>query len=133
MCCAGHPPALIARRDGRVELAGKGALLGVFAHPELTDEEVVLERGDTAILYTDGLLEAGPTTQHLSVDDLAALLADSHELPTEKIVARLRDHAFSRVTGRLADDLLVLAVRFTGVGGTPAASDLAAEVAVPSS
>jgi PAS domain S-box-containing protein len=133
VCSAGHPPAMIVRRDGRVELAGRGALLGVFAHPELSDEEVILERGDTAILYTDGLLEAGATTQHLSVDDLAALLADSHELPTEKIVARLRENAFSRVTGVLTDDLLVLAVRFTGGGTRPLDSDLAAELAVPGS
>jgi serine phosphatase RsbU (regulator of sigma subunit) len=84
-----------------------------------------------AILYTDGLLEAGTTAQHLSVEELGALLADSQELPAQKIVARLRENAFSRATGRLADDLLVLALRFTGDGETPVASDLAAQVPAP--
>jgi PAS domain S-box-containing protein len=128
---AGHPPALIARRDGRIEVAGRGALLGVFARPELTEQELVLDPGDMAILYTDGLLEAGTTAQHLSVEELGALLADSQELPAQKIVARLRENAFSRATGRLADDLLVLALRFTGDGETPLASDLAAQVPAP--
>jgi serine phosphatase RsbU (regulator of sigma subunit) len=59
LASAGHPPALIARADGRVEeLGGRGTLLGVFPDPIIAESSAVLEMGDALALYTDGLLEA---------------------------------------------------------------------------
>jgi serine phosphatase RsbU (regulator of sigma subunit) len=113
---AGHPPALVARSGGAIETVGHGALMGVFPRPELGEDEVVLERGDTVVLYTDGLLEAGPYTEHLSVEDLTGVVAQSVGLPPGRIVSGLRDDAFVRAGRRFKDDLLVLAVRFLGDG-----------------
>jgi PAS domain S-box-containing protein len=116
VCSAGHPPALVVRRDGEIETVGQGTLLGIFPDPELMEEELVLERGDTAILYTDGLLEAGSVAQHLTVEELGARVRGSHELAPQRIVSRLRDDVFARAGNRLTDDLLVLATRFVGDG-----------------
>jgi sigma-B regulation protein RsbU (phosphoserine phosphatase) len=54
----GHPPALIARADGRAEyLSATATVLGLF--PRWDCELVVtrLDPGDTLVLYTDGVSE----------------------------------------------------------------------------
>jgi serine phosphatase RsbU (regulator of sigma subunit) len=113
---AGHPPALVLRRDGAIEGVGKGALLGIFHTPELSEQAVILEQGDTVILYTDGLLETGSLEHHLSVEELTGAVSGAADLSPQKIVSGLRDDAFARAGSRLADDLLVLAVRFGEAG-----------------
>ena len=38
VCCGGHPPPLLIRRDGTVEEAGTpGTLLGIYEHVQLSD------------------------------------------------------------------------------------------------
>ena len=59
--CAGHPPALIRRADGRVESladTGGGPPFGVIPGVPYEAERFRLERGDSLVLYTDGVLEA---------------------------------------------------------------------------
>jgi serine phosphatase RsbU (regulator of sigma subunit) len=113
VCSAGHPPALVVRGDGAIEAVGHGSLLGIFPSPEFALEEISLGAGDTVVLYTDGLLEAGSLADHLSVEQLAGLVAQTaHESPAA-IAAELRDDAFARAGRRLVDDLLVLALRCT--------------------
>ena len=58
-CNAGHDPALLLRRDGRLEkLSTGGPLLGVLAEAQFHQESVSLEPGDTFLLYTDGTIDA---------------------------------------------------------------------------
>ena len=57
----GHPPPLIRRADGRVEVVAMkpGLMIGSAPIPvRLTDTRVDLGPADTLILYTDGYLEA---------------------------------------------------------------------------
>ncbi len=56
----GHPPALLLRADGRagyVPTTG-GMLVGLLPTPTFVTAGIRLERGDTLLLYTDGLIEA---------------------------------------------------------------------------
>jgi len=56
---AGHPPPLIRRRDGTVvELSAPGLPLGVRRKGDTEPGDLVLERGSTLVLYTDGLIES---------------------------------------------------------------------------
>ena len=58
---AGHPPALVRKRDGQVmDLPGTTLLLGAqtFAEFETNQRTVRLEPGDVIIAYTDGAFEA---------------------------------------------------------------------------
>jgi len=60
---AGHPPAVLRRRDGVVtEIEGPpGRLIGIEGAGDcFSDVTVNLEPGDAIILYTDGLTEASP-------------------------------------------------------------------------
>ena len=57
-CGAGHPPALLVRRDGRVEaLAEGGPLLGAVPGANFSTGRVVMEPGDNLIGYSDGILD----------------------------------------------------------------------------
>lgn len=70
---AGHPPPLLLRPDGTVELLERRGetLLGTRAAVRRTDHEVELPAGASLVLYTDGLVERRGSTLD---DGLAALL-----------------------------------------------------------
>jgi serine phosphatase RsbU (regulator of sigma subunit) len=71
--CGGHPLPLIVRADGSTEELGvPGTLLGLVEHPELQDRAADLNGGDTLVLYTDGLTEAGAPEQVWAPEELAA-------------------------------------------------------------
>jgi hypothetical protein len=79
LASAGHPPALIARADGRVEQLGeRGTLLGVFPDPIIAESSAVLEVGDALALYTDGLLEAHAPEHIVTPEALVDRVARMH-------------------------------------------------------
>ena len=58
---AGHPPAMIHKRSGKVvPLNNRGGILNdaSFWKPKFEEEEFQLDPGDKIILYTDGITEA---------------------------------------------------------------------------
>lgn len=58
-CSAGHPPALLLRADGKLELLSDGGLLlGVKASAPYVRGCVQLEAGDVLLAYSDGVLES---------------------------------------------------------------------------
>ncbi|NAZ77996.1 SpoIIE family protein phosphatase [Kineococcus sp. T13] len=110
---AGHPPAVVVRPDGSVlALTGEQAdlLLGVLPGTERVDAEVLLERGSTVLLYTDGLVERRDQSlqeglQRLQ-DVLERLAAEDTDLDT--LVDRLLERM---LPPRPEDDVAVVAVR----------------------
>lgn len=58
-CNAGHNPPLLVRSDGTVsELHSSGAVLGQFLSWPYGQNELRFDRGDTLLLFTDGIVEA---------------------------------------------------------------------------
>jgi sigma-B regulation protein RsbU (phosphoserine phosphatase) len=58
-CSAGHPPSLLLRADGRLELLSEGGpLLGVFPGASFTRGSVELRAGDVLLACSDGILES---------------------------------------------------------------------------
>ncbi|MCD6021144.1 MAG: Magnesium or manganese-dependent protein phosphatase [Actinomycetia bacterium] len=57
-CLGGHPPPLVIRADGSLDVVGKpGSLLGLFEDISLYEAHAELGRGDAIALFTDGLTE----------------------------------------------------------------------------
>jgi sigma-B regulation protein RsbU (phosphoserine phosphatase) len=55
---AGHPYPMLRRRDGMISELGSGGLpLGIRDELECPTGEVVIDRGDTLLLFTDGVVE----------------------------------------------------------------------------
>src|SRR5205823_1269236 len=76
LALAGHPPAMIIRAGGRVEKSGTfGTMLGLREDAVMHDTEVVLNRGDVLLLYTDGVTEAGPRSAQFGDHGFEELLA----------------------------------------------------------
>jgi PAS domain S-box-containing protein len=106
----GHPPALVLRADGTVEPVGvAGTLLGVFADPRLHEVETELQPGDTVLLYTDGVTEAGPAGAEIGDDGLARILAGLRGLSPDEIVDGVEQAAVDAQDGKPRDDIALVA------------------------
>jgi serine phosphatase RsbU (regulator of sigma subunit) len=106
----GHPPALVLRADGMVEPVGvAGTLLGVFADPRLHEVDVELRRGDTVLLYTDGVTEAGPAGDEIGDEGLAQILAGLRGLSPDQIVDAVEQAAVEAQDGKPRDDIALVA------------------------
>lgn len=55
---AGHNPPVVLRRKGKIERLGTcGMCLGMFPAEKYSSNSVTLEKGDIAVLFTDGITE----------------------------------------------------------------------------
>jgi len=109
----GHEPALVRRAgsDRIDELNSTGPPLGAFAESEFEQEVVPLMPGDTMLLYTDGISEAGVSRANmLGSNGLIDMLRD--EPPTET-ARELVEHLITRVkefsNNVLRDDVCIVA------------------------
>ncbi len=109
--CGGHPLPLVVRADGTTEHAGiPGTLLGLVEHPELTDSAAELRSGDTIVLYTDGLTEAGAPEQIWTPEEIADAARGAAGAPPGDTVSRLLAATVDGVPSP-RDDVAVLALR----------------------
>ena len=118
-CRAGHPKPLLMQLEEKGWLDTEGMLLGVGEDGEFEERSIRLERGDTVVLYTDGLLEARDREERFFGTDgvrkaaLGALASPAKEM-AERIVAAAREYTAPRP---IADDMTVLVVRYGQTSG----------------
>ena len=106
----GHPPALVLRASGEVEALGRsGTLLGVFVDPILHETSTELRPGDTVLLYTDGVTEAGSPDAEIGEEGVAALLAEMRDMSPEQIVDAIEQAAVDAQAGKPRDDIALVA------------------------
>ena len=109
----GHNPVLVATADGLTEVPSRGAALGVRTGLQFPEDEVVLEKGATLALYTDGLTEArSPDGELFGLERLEAALAEAQSVPIEQTLDSVwgRVGAF-RATADPSDDATLLLAR----------------------
>ena len=110
VACGGHPLPLVIRADGTTEYVGEpGTLLGLIPNPALQDRSSELRGGDTLVLYTDGLTEAGAPERLWRPDELAAAAAAVAGAPAAATV----DHLLAATVDSVPhprDDVAVLAL-----------------------
>jgi sigma-B regulation protein RsbU (phosphoserine phosphatase) len=109
----GHLPPLLLRVDGQIEkLSATTTVLGLFEKWECAVAEVQLARGDTLVLYTDGVTEAeNAQGEQFGESSLAEILVAQRDLPVpallESIVAAVRKFS----DGEQADDITLVIAR----------------------
>ena len=112
LALGGHPPALVLHADGTVEPLGRfGGLLGAHPDPPLDDSRCTLQPGESLVLYTDGVTEAGPRLDPIGQDGLVALLANARGGGPDEIVDVVERAVLDAHQGEPRDDLAVLALR----------------------
>ncbi|WP_338692971.1 PP2C family protein-serine/threonine phosphatase [Streptomyces sp. Q6] len=111
---AGHPPPLIVRTDGRVEEAKtRGTLIGALPEVNATTATVLLEPGETCLMYSDGITEAhgGPLGDRMFDESrLRAALSECAGLPAEAVTERVHMVASQWVGDGPHDDMALLAI-----------------------
>lgn len=106
----GHPWPLLLHADGTVEPVGEpGPLVGIFERARFTETSVAVMPGDTLLLYTDGLTEAGPGAPNIYDGTLQRILATLADQPAEVVADALLDSV--RSTPRQRDDIAILVAR----------------------
>jgi len=102
-CSAAHPPPVLLRADGRIELLDRiGTFIGLDGIVPFEEDEKQLAAGDRLVFYTDGVVECEDEKgAFFGQERLLTLLKKLQEEPLE----------------RLLDNLLEALVVFTGAAG----------------
>jgi len=109
---AGHHPPLLVSPDGQARQIGQtGTLLGVIEPISVTETQAALHPGETLLLYTDGVPDAGRSGRQLGEHGLLELCTQAPRLTLAGLLERIEQAARERADGRLRDDIALLAVR----------------------
>ena len=108
---AGHPPPMLLRADGSVQVlaARPDLVVGVDADRPRGDHAAALPPGSTLLLYTDGLIErrADGRSIDAGTERLAGCLRELAGRPLEDLL----DELVTRLGDGRDDDIALLAVR----------------------
>jgi PAS domain S-box-containing protein len=111
---AGHPLPLVLRADGDLEEIGKhGTLLGAFDDATRLDVTGHLRRGDTLVLFTDGLEERRCGAAFFGDEAFATVMRGAVGMSADGIVEDLRVALRDFGTAAFADDVAILALQAT--------------------
>ncbi len=113
---AGHPPPILRRPDGAVELldGSLGPPIGI-THPGVAPVHTAIEPGSLLVLYTDGLIER----RSRSIDDgLAELARAVRSVPDDADAERAKAIVLDRLvgSGHHEDDIAIIVVRIPFAG-----------------
>lgn len=108
---AGHPTPLVLRADGTVETVNaQGVLSGVLTGVEYAEVSVWLTKGDTLLLYTDGIYEARGPEGFYGMRRLLDLLPEYAGTAPEVVCAAVEQSVVEHLCGGPHDDMALLAV-----------------------
>ncbi len=115
ICNAGHLPPLLFHQGAVRRIDATGLPVGVFCNEHFAVNTIQLEKGDTLLLYTDGLSEAlDQDGIEFGMDRVARLFRDNRELgPRALLDACVRDLSSFGVARMPADDVTLMAIRRT--------------------
>ena len=113
-CSAGHPPALLLRANGKLELLSEGGLLlGVIPAAPYVKGRVALNHGDVLLAYSDGVLESvNESDEEFGYGRIESQLrrarSDSADALLFSVLGAVQDFAATRP---LVDDMSLVIVR----------------------
>ncbi len=116
---AGHDNPYLIHQDGTVEMirpVKKKLPVAAFENTQYLINEIVLTKGDTVFLYTDGVPEATDANDQMyTTDRLESALKDNHDAVPKTLLEAVRKDVDGFVgSAPQFDDLTMLAFRFLG-------------------
>jgi PAS domain S-box-containing protein len=108
---AGHPPPAVLTSAGEATVLDGDSvdlLLGVAPGRERSERVAVLNRSDTMLLYTDGLIERRDRDVDAGTKELLTVLRECADLPLDELCDRVLERLF---LSDAEDDVAMLAVR----------------------
>lgn len=111
LATAGHPAPLIVRGDGRVEQAEVyGTAAGLVSGMRYGATALELHRGDTMVMFTDGIDEAWGAGGQYGMARLHALLPAYAGAAPEVVCEAVEQDVMEYLDGRPHDDMAMVAV-----------------------
>lgn len=108
LCIAGHNPPFLLKDGKVISLNATGIPVGLFAQSDYELVEFDLCKGNSLILYTDGLTEASVNETEYGEERLKQLLQKSTELPANVLLdAIINDQKSFIKDSPLFDDITV--------------------------
>jgi serine phosphatase RsbU (regulator of sigma subunit) len=110
---AGHPPPLIVRAGGAVEITqALGTILGAVEDPSFVTCQVSLAADDAIVLCSDGIYDVKLDGLRVDEQHVAELLAAGAQAGAQELVDRIVE-ALRDVERPLCDDVAIMALRRT--------------------
>lgn len=109
---AGHVAPLVVTRDGVQALRMTDIVVGIKPDAAYRDQSLVLGRGDSLVLFTDGVTEAEDAAEEqLGLDPIVALLGGMHGQEAPRLLDAIDSHVHQYIGDVPAgDDVTMLAV-----------------------
>ena len=117
MVQAGHPPPLIQRANGAIDLLGQGGMpIGLLPDAYFEPIEVQLQQGDRVLLFSDGFSEAQDAQgQMLEETGLAAMMAHLAQHRGPDLLDQLFASLCARAPGTdMEDDVSAILLEYGG-------------------
>lgn len=114
--CAGHdPPIYFNHKTGKIfQLRAKGILIGVTPEAEFEEKNLLLNRGDNLVLYTDGLVEARSAQGELfGVNRTMQVIKSSPTLGPKALGHKLYNTVQKFTKKKIFDDLSLMIIKIT--------------------
>jgi sigma-B regulation protein RsbU (phosphoserine phosphatase) len=111
---AGHLPPVLIKNGIAGELNHAGLPLGMFTETHFTSSRVAADRGDTLLMFTDGVTEAvnHEGTEYGTCRLFEAIHGNGWQQPGELIRKCLEHHSVHCGSAQRSDDLTMLALTF---------------------
>jgi phosphoserine phosphatase RsbU/P len=110
---AGHPPLIQIKPDGSlVTISAEGDLLGAFDSPTFDSVEILVQKGDRLLFFSDGLIESNlgkVVTRQEGIKNLLDKTGSYRHLPLSEMTKNIAT-AICRPENKLLDDILLLGV-----------------------
>ena len=109
---AGHLPAILARRDGAMQVESMGFPLGMFLEGEFSACRHTLQPGETLFLFSDGLSEAQGADDEYGVDRVTRFVHEQGTRQAAELIASCLEDLRTFTQGcPQFDDLTMLAIQ----------------------
>jgi len=108
---AGHPPPMVRRAGGIIEmLSGGQGLIGIGDKAPYETCESSLAAGDQLVMYTDGISEAHKRSRMLDIEGIAKILEQCRNCSPGETLEALFEAALDFSEGHLEDDAVVVII-----------------------
>jgi len=114
-----NPAAVILARNEAIQTLDEPSIpIGLYRGTRPIINEIPLEIGLTAMIFTDGLVHAGDKYgQSMDVPTNLQALLDEEDPPAQSVADSILEHAIYLDRGRPVDDISIVVLRVTGSMG----------------
>lgn len=109
-CNAGHMAGILKSANRIRFLEANSSLIGFFKGQHYMSSQEQMSKGETLILYTDGITEARHDKEFFGEKRLANLVAEADEIIAKEFPRRIVDEVTRFSRGNLADDIAILTI-----------------------